>query len=416
MIDSCIPENHETGYSREGRITIFFDANDHVKVSSAKQHVRLYDAGDVEVAGRAWAAKNLAYTLEFLPTEGLGPNEQYTVYLAPGIEREDGTVIDWDEKIEFTTNSNPWVSRCSPEDGYVGVPQDARISLEFDGDVDRDRTQGSFRLRDGSSNDVRGTFIWGYSGNGLKKLTFVPSQPLWHDAKHRVKVTPSPPSGNPDRDAFTAEFTVSSGILATHQPDRNAKRVPVDSEIVVDFREKVWAGSVTTSFALAPKNGQGTVWVVPSPQNGQTLQVRFRPMQALEADRKYVAALGAGVSIVGGGKTTESYAWEFTTAPATAGVACVTAAAVPTPQGAEIMLTLSGEARVNVSVLNLAGRVVRRIATDRVAAAGRSVFVWNGCNDSGTRVPRGTYLISVEARSERGTNHRALAVVRLNCP
>lgn len=410
IMSSHTPADGQQGYTRQGRISINFNPAEHIKGGSACKHFHLYDANGLEVKGRCWG---LAGQLEFLPDQRLRPNEKYTAYLAPGIERLNGTTVDWAEWFEFTTNSNPWVSRCNPKDGDVEVPQSAKVTLEFDGPVDLDRTQASFQLFDGAGKSVPGKFIWATGGNGFKALTFVPKQPLWHDSKHKIVVKPYPLApAEPDGDKFTAKFTVGSGILATHYPDRNAKRVPRDAEIVINFWRKVWAGSTFEHFKLAPKGGQA---VVGTPTlSGDNLQFRFRPMVPLKPDTKYQATLEAGVKLKDGGVTTEPYAWEFWTAPETSSGAHVVATAVPTARGVEIVATLTGEARVSVSIMNIAGRLVRQVVTDRPAPAGKTVFLWNGYDDRGLRVPAGMYLVCVEARSESGTVERALTTVRVD--
>lgn len=67
--------------------------------------------------------------------------------------------------------------------------------------------------------------------------------------------------------------------------------------------------------------------------------------------------------------------------------------------GLEILYTLSSDAVVDVEIRNIAGRVVRQVAADRMATRGQSSLVWNGLSDAGTMVPSGTYIVQVTARS-----------------
>jgi hypothetical protein len=67
-----------------------------------------------------------------------------------------------------------------------------------------------------------------------------------------------------------------------------------------------------------------------------------------------------------------------------------------------VAFTLSAEAWVTVRVLNLAGRPVATVVSDRACAAGPQSVVWNQRSTSGTRVPSGRYLCVLQARTEDG--------------
>ena len=95
------------------------------------------------------------------------------------------------------------------------------------------------------------------------------------------------------------------------------------------------------------------------------------------------------------------------------GLTIASASAAPTGVGAEIIFTLSRDADVAVSVLNIAGRPIRRVATNRAATAGRNSILWNACSDNGLRVPNGAYLIQIEAKTKDGAASRALTQVRI---
>jgi len=90
-----------------------------------------------------------------------------------------------------------------------------------------------------------------------------------------------------------------------------------------------------------------------------------------------------------------------------------TVAAVPTAGGAQVVLSLSSAATVDVTVLNVAGRLVRTLASRRPLAAGLTTLLWTGTTDAGLRAPAGAYLIVVEARGEDGARSRAVGRVGL---
>ncbi len=67
--------------------------------------------------------------------------------------------------------------------------------------------------------------------------------------------------------------------------------------------------------------------------------------------------------------------------------------------GMAITYTLSSSANIDVEVRNIAGRVVRRVVSDRAADVGTSTVLWNGMSGNGTAVPAGVYVVQVTARS-----------------
>ena len=76
--------------------------------------------------------------------------------------------------------------------------------------------------------------------------------------------------------------------------------------------------------------------------------------------------------------------------------------------------TVTGAASVTAEVLNIAGRKVRQIVADRVETAGTHSLVWNLSSDAGTAVPRGLYMIVIQARSEDGQQVRAVRPLSVN--
>ena len=82
-------------------------------------------------------------------------------------------------------------------------------------------------------------------------------------------------------------------------------------------------------------------------------------------------------------------------------------------EGVSIGYRLTRAAQVGVSILNIAGRVVRILEEDVGRSAGECTLIWDGHNADGNLVPNGTYLVGVAARSEDGQAASAVRTVML---
>ncbi len=79
----------------------------------------------------------------------------------------------------------------------------------------------------------------------------------------------------------------------------------------------------------------------------------------------------------------------------------------------EVVYNLTADASVDVAVLNIAGRVVRRVLTGREQAAGPQQVAWDGRNHRGAPAPAGTYLVRVRARAASGQQVTAVRALQL---
>ncbi len=84
--------------------------------------------------------------------------------------------------------------------------------------------------------------------------------------------------------------------------------------------------------------------------------------------------------------------------------------------GARVVVTyqLTGPAAVTAKVLNIAGRVVRTLVTNRAETAGRHTIGWNMDNESGSPVPSGTYLFVLQAQTEDGQQVKVVRPLAVN--
>ncbi|MEI6501976.1 MAG: right-handed parallel beta-helix repeat-containing protein, partial [Armatimonadota bacterium] len=89
----------------------------------------------------------------------------------------------------------------------------------------------------------------------------------------------------------------------------------------------------------------------------------------------------------------------------------VSAAVTPVSgDGAQFSVNLSTAANVAVTLTNLAGRAVATLP-QRDLPPGLSTLLWSGRGATGLRIPPGTYLARLTARTEDGSQGQALATV-----
>ena len=80
-------------------------------------------------------------------------------------------------------------------------------------------------------------------------------------------------------------------------------------------------------------------------------------------------------------------------------------------RGAEIHFGLLADAKVDIAVLNVAGRLVERVRENASAEAGAHTVIWNGRSAAGVAVPNGTYLCVLSAKAEDGQQARRVCTL-----
>jgi hypothetical protein len=81
--------------------------------------------------------------------------------------------------------------------------------------------------------------------------------------------------------------------------------------------------------------------------------------------------------------------------------------------GAVVTYEMSKSCQVSIEVLNIAGRGIRHLLTDKAAPAGHGEQVWNLRSDSGTMAPSGAYLVKIAATAENGQRVQALRTLQV---
>lgn len=104
----------------------------------------------------------------------------------------------------------------------------------------------------------------------------------------------------------------------------------------------------------------------------------------------------------------------LTVAPKSVGGLVVTGASA-TAVGSRVTVSYvaSAPCKVTARVLNIAGRVVRVIASDVPAVAGVNTLAWDGRNAAGSPVPAGRYLIELDAVADNGQRVKCVTHVAL---
>jgi hypothetical protein len=88
--------------------------------------------------------------------------------------------------------------------------------------------------------------------------------------------------------------------------------------------------------------------------------------------------------------------------------------AVPTRGGGvDIAFDLSQPARVQVAIVNAAGRLLRAIGADGVLPRGRGMVLWNGRSAQETLAPAGVYVVRVRAIGDDGQQASGVTALAL---
>ena len=83
-----------------------------------------------------------------------------------------------------------------------------------------------------------------------------------------------------------------------------------------------------------------------------------------------------------------------------------------TGAGVALSYSLSTAAEVTVEVRNISGRMIRQIPCG-IASAGLNTATWNLRSGSGSLVPSGTYLCTITARADDGTQTSAVRTMSI---
>lgn len=255
--------------------------------------------------------------LEFVPTDGLEFSRNYQIRIGTGARDLEGNTLEVPFQKVFTTASEadvnpPAVIETSPEDGATETSLASAVTLQFNEQMDRTSTQGSFALFRGSTA-VSGTFGW-----SANSLTFTPAESLAPDEEYRVSLstTATDISGNSLAQAFESTFrtTASAAVDTTPPtvvstlPEGDAIDVDLEPTLTVTFSEPVTVSSVAAGVTLR-QSGQ-LVPVTYSGLSGNTAS--FTPTGALGSDTEYQLRIGTSVRDLSGNALANAVTRSFT--------------------------------------------------------------------------------------------------------
>ncbi|MCD6351708.1 MAG: carboxypeptidase regulatory-like domain-containing protein, partial [Armatimonadetes bacterium] len=215
------------------------------------------------------------------------------------------------------------------------------------------------------------------------------------------------------RDAATLVGALSAGAIQVENPPAMLGMV----DVYIEENGQAWAAAVRNQ--AAPK----MTWrlaVVP-PAGADTVALELPDLSRVPADKAVMLKdLETGRSVYMRTqpryefKVTEAGVRHFELSVEDKGSNCLVVSSAQARQEglrAVVTFSLSGQARVRAEVLNIAGRVVRVLATDQPASAGVNSLAWDLRNAQGTPVPAGRYLVRIVAVSDTGQQVAAIAQV-----
>ncbi len=295
--------------------------------------------------------------------------------------------------------------RHRPESDDPRYARTNPIVIAFAGRVYQAGAEARFTLRRGSTV-IPGTFDWLLP---QRKMRFRPTGPLSARAIYTVELAPGIAlvGGGVTQYAESFSFRASNQPVVNGYAPQGTNR-PRTNQIRVNFDQDMHRLSVQNTFKITPAVTGTFSW------NGLR-EVLFIPDAPLAASTTYQIMIGRKARTVTGIVLGKAFTWEFTTTSAEAGNLVVSsAAAAPTPQGgAQVTFTLSAPAAVEVAVSNIAGRLVRRVATDAEGVVGLNTLVWDGRAENGLPTPSGRYLVRITARTESGSQSQVMAGVNV---
>lgn len=216
---------------------------------------------------------------------------------------------------------------------------------------------------------------------------------------------PTPNGGrvNMGYDGNTSHASKSAPPVVTHWTPTGTG-VPRSTTITMRFSALMKHASVQNSLYLNGTKVTTGMW------EWVGKEATYIPVPTLLANQLYNVKLGKAAQSLSGQPMAADFTWHFTTGGSALG--SVTVAAAPSGCGAQLSLHLAAAATVTVRIANVAGHEVAVLQPGQLGA-GMQTLLWNGRSAGGTRVPVGTYLVTVTAAAADGMQASAVATLRV---
>jgi alpha-2-macroglobulin len=246
-------------------------------------------------------------TYVFQPTERYAPGEEYTVSVSEDLQAVDGARYAGESTWHFTTIA-PQIVNVNPQDGAVGLPLTASVTVYFNQPIDKATVESNFHLTAPDGTETEGTFEWGEDNT---YFTFSHETLLELDTLYTVSV---------DAEGIASE---SGGATLTGTTSWSFKTVPYPTILGSSPRDgdtNASGGGIAIYFS-APVNEdtvEERIHIDPEPENvmhyyqWSVWQVSF-PAQLRTT---YSVTVDPGIEDLYGNVIEEGYTFTFTTAPA----------------------------------------------------------------------------------------------------
>jgi hypothetical protein len=275
-------------------------------------------------------------------------------------------------------------------------------------------------------------------GMGVGRTSLLPGEGIWVCAVESGPLTVEPPVGasaaaqqqaEPQYDGWTipvvarvagcADLSSLAGVTGTDVSWQVQNPPSVPDSVDVYF---VSAGDRRLAHDLRPGTSGTFGWdfVVYTDIRDAEVAVSLPDLSQVPADLSliledrdvsramYARTMSTYTFRSNNGGSTERHL-RLSVAPRTdRGLVISTASAQPTGAAVTLAYSVSRPCSVSVSVLNIAGRLVRRLCADRVVPEGANVHTWDLRSQGGSRVPAGLYLLSIDAKAENGQCVRSI--------
>ncbi len=211
-----------------------------------------------------------------------------------------------------------------------------------------------------------------------------------------------------------------AGVSATAAAGADSRDImeppPITKHVSLHFPHADW-GSAAGNYAqdVLPRGAQVLEWPVVAATDLPNTEVTVHwdladaprdlsfVLTDMDAGRTVAMRTTASYSFVSGADGAERHFQLRAQSSSAGSLRVIGLSAEPTRgPGATLSFELSVPANVTVELRNVAGRLVRRLATGQVVAGGRQTVAWDGRAETGAVVAPGVYLCRVAARAEDG--------------